>query len=92
MFDWYKKKRLKEQVEFFGGTQKRFVSCYAKQVKPRIKIKLKKGTNLLSGNMNSLNNITLLQQANHVSLANSMAEANILAAQQATARGCAFQV
>jgi len=38
MFEWYKKKRLAEQIKFFGGTQKKFVSCYAKQVKPRIRM------------------------------------------------------
>jgi len=41
MFEWHKKERLNEQVKFFGGTQKKFISCYAKQVKPRIKVKLK---------------------------------------------------
>ncbi len=39
MFEWYKKKRLNEQIKFFGGTQKKFISCYAKQVKPRIRVK-----------------------------------------------------
>ena len=41
MFEWYKKKRLNEHVKFFGGTQKKFISCYAKQVKPRIRGKIK---------------------------------------------------
>lgn len=38
MFEWYKKQRLAEQVKFFGGKTKGFVSCYAKQVKPRIRV------------------------------------------------------
>jgi len=41
MFEWKRKQLENEQVKFFGGTQKGFISCYAKQVKPRIKIKLK---------------------------------------------------
>ena len=40
MFEWKRKQLENEQVKFFGGTQKKFISCYAKQVKPRIKIKL----------------------------------------------------
>ena len=41
MFEWKRKELEVEQVKFFGGTVKKFISCYAKQVKPRIKIKLK---------------------------------------------------
>jgi len=41
MFDWYVKKRLAEQIKFFGGKQKKFISVYAKQVKPRIRMKNK---------------------------------------------------
>jgi len=39
-FKWHDKKRLNEQVEFFGGTIKKFVSCYAKQVKVRVRVKV----------------------------------------------------
>jgi len=41
MFEWKKKDLLNKEVKFFGGTVKGFISCYAKQVKPRIKINLK---------------------------------------------------
>jgi len=41
MFEWKRKQLENDQVKFFGGTHKKFISCYAKQVKPRIKIKLK---------------------------------------------------
>lgn len=37
--DWYKKKRLQEQLKFFGAKKTRFISCYAK--KPRVRVKLK---------------------------------------------------
>jgi len=40
MFEWKRKQLEIEQVKFFKGTMKKFISCYAKQVKPRIKIKL----------------------------------------------------
>ena len=40
MFEWKRKELEVEQVKFFGGTIKGFVSCYAKKSKPRIKIKL----------------------------------------------------
>jgi len=40
MFEWKRKELLAKEVEFFGGTVKGFVSCYAKQSKPRIKMKL----------------------------------------------------
>lgn len=36
--NWHKKKRLHEQLKFFGAKKTRFISCYAK--KPRIKIEL----------------------------------------------------
>lgn len=35
---WYRKKRLEEQLKFFGAKKTRFISCYAK--KPRIKMEL----------------------------------------------------
>jgi len=49
-FDWKRKSRLQEQLKFFGASKTRFLSCYAK--KPKIKVKLKpklehNGTNQL---------------------------------------------
>ncbi len=38
-FDWKRKSRLQEQLKFFGAKKTRFISCYAK--KPKIKVKLK---------------------------------------------------
>jgi len=40
MFEWKRKELEVLQVKFFGGTIKKFISCYAKRAKPRIKIKL----------------------------------------------------
>ena len=37
-FNWKRKSRLQEQLRFFGASKTRFISCYAK--KPRIKVKL----------------------------------------------------
>jgi len=44
MFDWYKKERLEEQLKFFGGKRKGFVSCYSNEfkIKPRIRLENKK--------------------------------------------------
>ena len=41
-FKWYQQKRLNEQLKFFGAKKKGFISCYAKQVKPRIRVKVEK--------------------------------------------------
>ena len=75
MFEWYKKKRLNEQVKFFGGTQKKFISCYAKQVKPRIKIKLEQTKDsapsvFTDGYLQSIN----YQQQQALALANLQAQ------------------
>jgi len=40
MFEWKRKELEVDQVKFFGGTVKKFISCYANRAKPRIKIKL----------------------------------------------------
>lgn len=58
---WFKDKKLVEQIKFFGGTQKKFISVYAKQVKPRIKIKLK-GLGKPASQLDYLQNNALLQQ------------------------------
>ena len=37
--DWFKKKRLSEQLKFFGAKKTKFISCYAK--KPRVRVSVK---------------------------------------------------
>ena len=87
MFDWYKKKRLDDQVKFFGGERVRFVSVYARKVKPRIRIKNKKITSFDLSPRHSINSAAqaahLQQQSlySQQSLYNSLAESNIRAAQ-----------
>ena len=44
MNNWHKKKRLTEQLKFFGAKKLKFISCYAK--KPRIVMKVKTVTAL----------------------------------------------
>lgn len=74
MFEWYKKQRLNEQVKFFGGDQKRFISCYAKYIKPRIKIKL---AHLVSPRDKTLNNLSLGMQLANQQSEHGTAQANI---------------
>jgi len=43
MTNWFDKKRLAEQLKFFGASKQGFISCYAK--KPRIKVAIKSTAN-----------------------------------------------
>ena len=38
-FNWKRKERLQEQLKFFGAKKTRFISCYAKKPKVRVKNK-----------------------------------------------------
>jgi len=56
--DWLKKKRLKEQLEFFGASNTRFIRCYAK--KPKVKV----NTNRFKSSHRSTNHLDVALIAN----------------------------
>lgn len=60
MFEWKRKQLEDEQVKFFGGKVKGFVSCYAKKEKPRVKIKYK---DTIKIDLNPLHNLAAAAQA-----------------------------
>ena len=89
MFEWKRKQLENEQVKFFGGTQKKFISCYAKQVKPRIRVKVKPIKDIILMDFNPRYAIDSSQQMAHQQ---ACAMANLQAQGQANLFGQAYGV
>ena len=85
MFEWKRKQLEDEQIKFFGGERKKFVSCYVRKEKPRIRIKNKESVkfDLNPGySVNSAAQLAYIQQRalasmgamNQINLANLAAQ------------------